>query len=74
MVRFDAYSATTTEAKARELLSGEFNRQPETLKDFELWLLHRAHRPDEFSDAELCGQAWQLTKEYRASLASKGGD
>lgn len=49
-------------------------RPPEKLKDFELWLLHRAHRPDDFEDAELCAKAWHLTKTYRASLDAKGGD
>lgn len=62
-----------TEKEASELMWKEAIRPPETLKDFELWLLHRAYRPDEFEDAAACEQAWRLTKVYRSSLASKGG-
>ena len=56
-----------------EKLWQEWEKPPEKLEDFELWLLHRAHRPDEFPDAADCARAWHLTKDYRASLASKGG-
>jgi hypothetical protein len=59
-----------TKTEAFERMFQEFSRPPETLKDFELWLLHRAHRPDEFDDAHDCARAWQLIKEYLASLAS----
>lgn len=62
-----------TEKEALEVMRKEVDRPPETLKDFELWLLHRAHRPDEFADAQDCEKAWRLTKAYRSSLASKGG-
>jgi hypothetical protein len=62
-----------TENEAMERMLNEFERPPETLEDFELWLLHRAHRPEEFSNAADCARAWGLTKDYRACLASKGG-
>lgn len=62
-----------TEADAWERMRSEFERPPETLRDFELWLLHRAQRPEEFEDAKLCGAAWHLTKQYRSSLSAKGG-
>lgn len=57
-----------TKKQAFDLMFKEFERPSEKLDDFELWLLHRAHRPDEFPDAAACADAWHLVKTYRASL------
>jgi hypothetical protein len=59
-----------TERHAYELMSAAHERPPEKLEDFELWLLNRAHRPDEFPDAAACADAWRLVKTYRAGLGS----
>lgn len=60
-------------ATAEDALLLEFARPAATLGDFELWLLHRAHRPEEFADSEACSVAWSLAREYRASLWAKAG-
>lgn len=59
-----------TKQQAFDLMREAYERPPEKLDDFELWLLHRAHRPDEFPDAAACGDAWRLVKTYRASLGA----
>jgi hypothetical protein len=64
---------TITDKQSFDLMRAYAEKPPETLEDFELWLLHRSHRPNEYADAEDCGKAWHLTKDYRASLWSKGG-
>ena len=61
-----------TNQQVFELMCAVHERPPEKLEDFELWLLHRAHRPEEFPDASACAEAWRLTKLYRSSLDSKG--
>lgn len=57
-----------TKKQAFDLMFKEFERPPEKLDDFESWLLHRAHRPEEFSDSARCADAWHLIKAYRADL------
>jgi hypothetical protein len=43
---------------------------PENLDGFESWLLHRAQRPEEFSDAAECETAWHVLMEYRLCFSS----
>lgn len=43
------------------------NEKRLTLGDFSTWLLHRAHRPDEFGQdtADAAAAAWRLLVEYK---------
>jgi hypothetical protein len=55
----------TTEKQLFDLMVEDYNRPPITLDEFEHWLLHRAHRPDEFPDSQACGAAWPLVLTYK---------
>jgi hypothetical protein len=60
-----------TEKQLFDYMLADYNSPPATFEDFKLWLLHRAHRPDEFSDAKTCAEAWGLAKTYEATMRAK---
>lgn len=61
-----------TEKQLLRILTEDHENTPILLEDFQHWLLHRGYRPEEFPDAASCAVAWNLTRDYIASLKERG--
>lgn len=64
--------STPTKKQCFDLMANAYNKPPETLQDFELWLLDRAHKPED-PQAQLCAEAWRLARSYRLAHLCQSG-